>query len=149
MDNPYSPPEAPVHVASAVVPTRHYGGLRRLPYLALAIGLAVLQNVLLLLPAMNGRPEAVLWGIIIVSSLLALVPVYYRLKNIGMNPWWCLGALVPIVNIFVGFRCLLCQEGYVETRKLDRAGKIMLWIILGLIVLGVGAVIVGIALEGS
>ncbi|MFN0129262.1 MAG: hypothetical protein ACKV19_21545 [Verrucomicrobiales bacterium] len=147
MDNPYSPPQAPVGVASAVTTNRRYGGLRRVPYLALAIGLAVLQNVLVMVFTAQLDSVGVLWGIIIASSLLSLAPVYYRLKNIGMNPWWCLGALVPILNIFVGFRCLLCQEGYVETRKLDRAGRIMVWIILALMVLVVGAVIVSVALD--
>ena len=42
--------------------------------------------------------------------------------------------LVPIVNLFLGIRCLVLQEGYKDTRKLDTVGKIITYIVLALVI---------------
>ncbi|MCU0712799.1 MAG: hypothetical protein MUC43_12125 [Pirellula sp.] len=47
----------------------------------------------------------------------------------------------------VGIRCLICQEGYADTKKLDTAGKIVTFIILGLFLLVLVAVILAFALR--
>lgn len=132
MENPYRSPEFPVVAESPPVPTpRHYGGIRRLPYLGIMIGLAVLQNIVMTAAAAVGSGAGILF-VGLLFMIVSFVPVYYRLMNVGMNPWWCLLMIVPIANLFVGIRCLICPEGYADTGKLDTAGKIVTGIILGL-----------------
>ena len=63
-------------------------------------------------------------------SLVLLFPIYFRLKNIGMNPWWCLVAIVPLANLLISIRCLIFPEGYQDTKKLDTAGKVITGIVL-------------------
>jgi len=70
-----------------------------------------------------------------------LVLVYFgvkRLANLGMNRWWCLAAFVPILNVWVGFRCFACPAGYAHHRKLDGPGialAILYWLMILAIVL--------------
>jgi hypothetical protein len=59
----------------------------------------------------------------------ALVPVavliylvLMRLVSVGMSRWWALALAVPGLNLWVGFRCLICPAGYAHHRKMDRAG---------------------------
>ncbi len=142
MENPYSPPQASVvPEATAQRTPRHYGGIRRLPYLGIMIGLSIFQNISLAVIASADRPDTTLI-VAIFFMIVSFIPVYYRLKNIGMNPWWCLLMLVPCLNLLVGIRCLVFQEGYADTRKLDTAGRVITFIVLGLFVLVVISVVV-------
>lgn len=145
MENPYSSPQAPTGAESDVLrATRHYGGIRRLPYLGIVIGMGILQNGLQRsMSFVDGTGSGNLI-VTIVFLIASFFPVYYRLKNIGMNPWWCLAMLVPLLNLLVGVRCLVFQEGYADTKKLDRAGKITSVIVLMLFILIVGAIIVSV-----
>jgi uncharacterized membrane protein YhaH (DUF805 family) len=141
MDNPYSAPLATTFDEhGAQLMPKHYGGIRRLPYLGIIIGLAILRAIVVVGGGTDDPSDA---GTLIVFLLMvvAFMPVYYRLKNIGMNPWWCLLMVVPIANLIVAFRCLAFQEGYVDTKKLDTAGTVTTFIVVGLFVLLVIAVI--------
>ena len=97
-----------------------------MPYLGIILGLAILQAILAAADPSGGIALLV----VVVGSFF---PVFYRLKNIGMNPWWCLLMIVPIANLFVGVRCLVFQEGYQDTKKLDKAGMIITYIVFGFI----------------
>jgi hypothetical protein len=145
MENPDSSPQASVAPeATALQTPLHYGGIRRLPYLGIMIGLAIFQNVLLAGIASTDRTGGATLIVAILFMIISCIPVYYRLKNIGMNPLWCLATLVPILNLLVGIRCLVFQEGYADTKKLDTAGKVITFIVLGLFVLVVIAVVVSV-----
>jgi DNA-directed RNA polymerase subunit RPC12/RpoP len=135
--NPYTPPQSHGYTeATVVVQTRHYGGIRRLPYFGIALGLGFLQVVFSTIDSSGVLVLAVIVG--------SFFPVYYRLKNIGMNPWWCLLMIVPIANLLVGIRCLVFQEGYEDTKKLDQAGKVITYTVGGFVALGVLLLIIGI-----
>jgi hypothetical protein len=108
------------------------------------MGLAILQNVLLAGVAAADPSGAAGLMVALLFTAVSFIPVYYRLMNIGMNPWWCLLMLVPIANLLVGIRCLICPEGYADTKKLDTAGKVVTFIVLGLFVLVIGAVVVAV-----
>ncbi len=63
---------------------------------------------------------------------LALLPVpvlvflvLTRLVNLGMSRWWALGLGVPIINLWLAFRCLCCSPGHAHHRKLDRTGLVI------------------------
>lgn len=147
MENPYSAPQAFDQNLSPVTGARHYGGIRRLPYLGIAFGLGITQIVVLTAMANNESLQALVLVALLFFVAISFIPVYYRLQNIGMNPWWCLLMLVPIANLVVGIRCLICQEGYEDTKKLDTAGKIVTFIILGLFLIVIVAVILVLALR--
>lgn len=66
--------------------------------------------------------------------VLVFVLVVSRLKNIGMNPLWSLLILVPLGNIWISGKCLVAQEGFNDTKKLDGPGRIISSILLGLII---------------
>jgi uncharacterized membrane protein YhaH (DUF805 family) len=77
-----------------------------------------------------------------VPIVLATIPValtgtialaFQRCKNLGMNPWWSLGLLVPILNIFIGLRCLAFPEGYEDHRTLDAPAKVVVGLFLALL----------------
>lgn len=94
---------------------------------------------LLLLPVLWSQ---VLWwstptlaatsGSAVVSKLLpfaSIVPVAVlihlvlkRLVNMGMSRWWALVLAIPVLNLWVIYRCLICPAGYAHHRKLDRTG---------------------------
>ena len=45
-----------------------------------------------------------------------------RLVNLGMNRLWILAAVVPGLNLWLGYRCFVCPAGYAYDRKLDGPG---------------------------
>jgi uncharacterized membrane protein YhaH (DUF805 family) len=100
--NPFAAPD--VNLDSQFQPEgREYGGLRRLPY----FGYGFLIN--LVIQGIQAAGAAAESAPIVLATvpvgLVAMVALgYQRCKNIGMNPWWSLGLLVPFVNIFVGLR---------------------------------------------
>lgn len=82
-----------------------------------------------------GGPYLATWfGRTLMAGLLpwaAFVPIpvllyliLERLANVGMSRWWALALVIPILNLWVGFRCLVCPSGYAYHRKLDRAGLV-------------------------
>ena len=68
--------------------------------------------------------------------LIVVVVVLLRLQNIGMSRLWILGFLVPILNIVIGFCCLICPQGYRYTKELDPAGKAIAVVLIVLFLLG-------------
>jgi hypothetical protein len=76
-----------------------------------------------------------------------LVLIHFSLKrlvNLGMSRWWSLAVFVPVLNLWLGHRCLACPTGYAHHKKMDGAG-IMLAIVYWLLVLA-GAAILAIAI---
>ena len=59
------------------------------------------------------------------APAFCFVLVVKRLNNIGMNGWWSVLLLVPFANIYISVKCLICPEGYQDTKKLDMASKII------------------------
>jgi hypothetical protein len=115
---------------------KQYGGIRRGWYFVGTFVLGILSQIF------NAGEEGLATAGMLIMIPLWFILVVSRLRNIGMSGKWSLLIIVPIANLFVGITCLICQEGYQETRKLDKAGKIAGSIILGLIVLIVIAIII-------
>lgn len=145
MENPYSAPQATNLAAEIAIQTpRHYGGIRRLPYLGIIIGLTIVQNWLLIEIERLNLTGAEMLMVSVLILVVSFIPVYYRLMNIGMNPWWCLLMLVPIANLLIAIRCFVFQEGYADTKKLDLAGRVITYIVLGSFILIIVALVIAV-----
>jgi uncharacterized membrane protein YhaH (DUF805 family) len=123
---------------------KHYGGIRRIGYFFGMLGAGVLSTACNV--ATEGEPSVALLGLAVVN-VLAFILVVNRLHNIGMSGWWSLLILVPIANIYIGIKCLVCPEGYEDTKTLDTAGKIIAGIFIGFVVFVIVSLVV--ALSGS
>jgi hypothetical protein len=64
--------------------------------------------------------------LVCVPPLVLVWLLLNRLTNVGMNRWWSLAVVVPLLNLWVVFRCLLCPAGYAYHRKMDRSGVAMI-----------------------
>ena len=150
MNDPINPYVTPVSAADGGIPVgRSYGGIRRLAYFGFTFLAAIVYNVVSLgtAGAMSGMGNDaapivfVIWIVMFFAYLgVIMYLVAQRLINIGSSPWWCLGMFVPILNIFVGVRCLVCPEGYNDHKKLDTPAKIMLGIAIAIILLAIIAI---------
>ncbi|MEN3941976.1 GYF domain-containing protein [Prosthecobacter sp. SYSU 5D2] len=141
--NPYAPPTSPWETAASRGVRNYYGGIGRLAYFGISFVLGIANAFL---ATMTQNQDAMAGFVILILVVVAsVVTVFQRLKNIGMNPWWCLLMFIPIANLFIGFRCLACQEGYANIGRLDTAGKIIAWIfglLLLLMVFAIGVTLV-------
>lgn len=126
--NPYSAPRSsttPRRRSSAAA--QSYPGIGRLHYFLISLGL----NILAIIPIL-GMIIALVGGIYIVVQ---------RLKNIGYTPWLAILAFIPIANIWLGFVCIACPEGYADYKELDTAGKIIAGVFIGIFVLAMVALV--------
>lgn len=63
------------------------------------------------------------------ASLLVIVVIgVMRLRSIGYSGWWIILAIVPIVNIVLGYRLFAYPPGYAHSKTSDVAMKIVTWI---------------------
>lgn len=121
---------------------RNYGGIGRLVYIIIVIGVAFAFSLLLLNAGISDADEN---GYILLTGLYSIIlmfPSYFRLKNIGRDPMECFYCIIPLLNILVNIRCLILPAGYKDIKKLDAAAKIILgfiilvflWGIIGLVI---------------
>ncbi|MDD3847307.1 MAG: hypothetical protein PHC90_13240 [Syntrophorhabdaceae bacterium] len=71
---------------------------------------------------------------ICILAFALIVPISFyavvqRLKNIGAGQKWSLLVLIPLLNLPLLIGCLICPEGYWNTKKLDLTAKISTGII--------------------
>ena len=143
MNNPYKSPRSKQSMSS--YQAVEYGGIGRFLYILISIGLNVLPFIVIF-GVIFGTieygvtfdldfSEEVMFSMLVTYFIISFFPIYYRLKNIGMNPWLCLLILVPLVNVIISIACLVCQKGYQDTKKLDFVGKALIFIGLAIILL--------------
>jgi uncharacterized membrane protein YhaH (DUF805 family) len=98
------------------------------------------------------------FGLVILFVLIALfVTVIWfgvqRVANVGMSRWWYLGNLVPILQLWVGYRMFACPAGYAYHKKLDGAGIALAILYWGMLVLSlllvVGMILIIMGVAGS
>lgn len=134
-NNPYTP----LSNLSSFDPTSlpaAYGGIGRLAYFGWSFLAGMVYNLAAFMIGASGESAIVL----MIPVLLVYLGVLFwivaqRMINTGYSPWWCLGMLVPILNILVAVRCIACPEGYADHRTLDTPGKIIVGLFLGLFAL--------------
>lgn len=148
----YTPPQHEL-VNKTMSPESEWPGARRRSFLIATIffpvvwgfcwpvGLGILTKVF--------GPE--ITGVIGIGAacLPLLVGIYFglmRLVNLGMSRWWLLANFVPILNLWVGFRCFACPAGYVYHKKLGGAGVVLALLYWLLVLLGLLAIMATVAL---
>ena len=136
--NPYQVP-ATLESSATVVATRDsYGGIGRLAYFGLTMLIAIVYQAFAGAIRLFVQVEFGVFAIlpilvIYVGALMYLVAL--RNINMGFSPWWCIGIIIPLLNILVGVRCLICPEGYADHKKLDRPAIIVLSVLFSLLLL--------------
>jgi uncharacterized membrane protein YhaH (DUF805 family) len=68
--------------------------------------------------------------VVFLALIVQTALVFQRLINIGWNGWLALIGFIPLVGLWVSIPAAIFPEGYANTRKLDRTGRILL-ILLG------------------
>ncbi len=138
--NPYATPSVAIeNPKKATYSNGYYGGIGRLAYFGYTFLAALIYQVAIfgLVGLTGGGEGAVLLFLplllIYLGALMFIVA--QRMINCGYSPWWCIGIIVPLVNILVGARALCCPEGYADHKKLDTPGKVLIGLFLGLFAL--------------
>ena len=155
--SPYTPP-AEGETIDQLAQQAVWPGARRRSFLIISLGLPLLSNVAaafmspLLLSQLG--PEITAMASVAVAVVLFCIVVFIslqRLANVGMSRWWYLGNLIPILNLWVGYRMFACPAGYAYHKKLDGAGvalAIIYWLMLAfvlLLILATLALVMGVA----
>lgn len=92
-----------------------------------------------------------LWGMIeqfgpVVLAVIVLIVSLQRFANLGMSRWWYLGHFVPILNLWTGYRCFACPEGYASHKQMDGVGIFLAIIYWLVVVVAIAAVVFVIAI---
>lgn len=101
---------------------KEYGGIGRLTYFLSFLGVGILSSIVETARIVNSASfvfSIVILGVLIILTIL-------RLQNIGRSRWWSVLLPIPIIGFFIVILpCLVCQEGYEETKVLDRTGSVI------------------------
>lgn len=117
-------------------------GASRRPYLIAVIGVPAILGALLGVGTVLFEEDTLQILNSLSGLLILIITIVYTLKrftNLDMSRWWFLGNFVPLVNLWVGYRCFACPPGYANHGKMDKAGillAIVYWVSLILLVLG-------------
>lgn len=132
----YSPPQADLETPLAA---EDYDGIGRARYFLSSMAVGIANMVATPMLAESTVLVLLVFGAVIALSIYL---VLQRLKNIGMSGWWAVGMLVPLLNFYVGVACVAFPPGYQSHKIMDTAGKILIGLFVGMLVLGIGAAIV-------
>lgn len=137
--SPYQPPHAH-SVPEQMIKQGEWPGARRRSYLIVTLIFPVLWAYAIRAGAgfltTQFGPEIMkitLPGLSLLPLLVIILISLKRLVNLGMSRWWFLGNIVPILNLWIGYRCFACPSGYAFHKKLDGAGiflAIVYWLLL-------------------
>lgn len=157
-DSPYQPPHEE-SVEEQMVKEGNWPGARRRSYLLLTLVFPFLWAAAIAAGAgfltTQFGPEIMKFAMPGLSLIPLVVIIFIALKrfvNLGMSRWWFLGNIVPLLNLWVGYRCFACPAGYAYHKKQDGPGiflAIIYWLGMGLVILfvawtiGVWAGVVG------
>ena len=154
--SPYQPPHGEA-VAEQMGKQGEWPGARRRSYLIATLIFPLLWAYAIRAGApfltTQFGPEIMMFALPGLSLVPLLVIIFISLKrlvNLGMSRWWFLGNIVPVLNLWIGYRCFACPAGYAFHKKLDGAGMflaIIYWLLLLIAV--VATILIIAALAGS
>jgi hypothetical protein len=85
----------------------------------------------------------------LIICLLILAASVSRFTNLGMSGAWIFGYLIPLLNVWLGYRAFACPPGYAYNKKMDGIGMLLALIYWFLVIayiaaaVGLGAVLLG------
>jgi len=148
--DPYAPPQQE-SVAETMSREGGWPGARRRSFLIATILFPFVWNFMFAMGAgfMGSQlgPEIMKYVALVAAFLPLLVGIYFglmRLVNLGMSRWWYLANFVPILNLWVGYRCFACPSGYAYHKKLDGPGwvlAIFYWLLVVIAIAAIAAVV--------
>lgn len=109
-----------------------YPGIGRLHYFLAHIGMIATVVFVVTVFGPESRVMSITGLVLMVASFVLDV---MRLKNIGVSQWFAFLRYVPFGKTLLGFGLLCAQTGWIETRRLDSAGKSILFTELVLLAL--------------
>ncbi len=102
-----------------------YPGVDRLSYFALR----VMMMLTAVFAVMYFGPEStIVRYLALILTVAGVVLDVMRLRNIGASQWLMFLRFVPYVGMFLSVYLQSAQDGWVETKRFDRAG----WWIIGI-----------------
>jgi uncharacterized membrane protein YhaH (DUF805 family) len=100
-----------------------YPGIGRLHYFLAHIGM--IAAVVFVVTVFGPESRVVsITGLVLMVARFVLDSM--RLKNIGVSQWFAFLRYVPFGKTLLGFGLLCAQTGWIESRRLDSAGKSIL-----------------------
>jgi hypothetical protein len=103
---------------------REYPGIGRLHYF---LGNVCLIAAVVFVVAMFGPESPVMSGTSLVVMIGAVVLDVMRLRNIGVSQWLVFLRFVPFGSTVLAIGLLAAQTGWADTRRLDSAGRSILF----------------------
>lgn len=141
--NPFlAPPTFEETPATDIVPNKEYPGIGRLAYFGWSLLFGFVLQLLFFIVDQAGlinSPEsaiAIVGGVLLLNFICSVPVIVLRLHNLGMNGFWVLGLIVPILNLVIAVRLTAAPAGYADHKQLDTPGKILVGLMIGLIVAG-------------
>ncbi len=101
-----------------------YPGIGRLQYFLAHVGMITAAVFVVLMFGPESRAMSVMTLVLMAASFVLDV---LRLKNIGLSPWLAFIRYLPFGKTLLGIGLLSAQTGWAETRRLDSAGKSILF----------------------
>lgn len=140
MNDIYATPDA--NLDAGVDENKVYPGLRRLPYFLYSLGVNLVYILVIGgLAAMEIDSVGIAIAAMVVVVAVSIWLVVRRLQNLGSNPWWAVGLIVPLLNIWIGLKTVAFPEGYDDHKTLDTAAKVIIGLAVGAAILGVAAAV--------
>jgi hypothetical protein len=148
--DPYRPPEQ-ASAEEIVSQEGEWPGARRRSFLAASLIFPFVwaAGFAFVVPLLTNQFGPDLMKTVVPASNIVpfIIGLYFglmRLVNLGMSKWWYLANFVPILNLWIGYRCFACPAGYAHHKKLDGVGiflAIIYWLLIVVVLLAVAAVI--------
>ncbi|MEO9593075.1 hypothetical protein [Rhodopirellula bahusiensis] len=120
-----------------------YGGIGRLAFALGYFGITAVQWILaeVAYSVSNAGMVSVEIPLALIAGVATIALSWYRMINQGSSGFWAFATIIPLINLFVFLRCMVCPEGYADTKTLDTAGKVI-GLVLFAMVLGIVGLIV-------
>jgi len=109
-----------------------YPGINRLNYFLAHLGIVAVSIVSAIYFGPGSPVFKILALLIMIASFVLDV---MRLRNIGVSQWFAMLRLIPYISLLFAIGLQSAQTGWVESKRLDRAGMIIAAVHVALIAL--------------
>lgn len=121
-EDPYAPPGEDV---MEQLRKAKWPGVGRMGFLFMVVVFPAIWNIGLsvLAPEIDKNLIGMLLLVgLLVPVVISIMVTLQRFLNLGMSRWWFFGQLVPLLNLWLGYRLMACPAGYRYHKRMDGAG---------------------------